>query len=136
MVEYNTLEKAAYQQMWDSPFTRVQGLASWLQKHNLVKKMQVADVDANMSYTWAGDHGLLADIDGAAKYLSNIGESYISPMKPPQNHADILVYPSRKPFAEAGPNQNSNQRPAKTRLRNGTRLPERNWSQHTRRPQQ
>ena len=28
---------------------------------------------------WAGDHGLLAEIDGAEKYLADTGESYVEP---------------------------------------------------------
>ena len=91
MAEYKTLEKAAYQQVRDSPFTRVHGLPTWLQKQNLIKEMQAAGVDASVSYTWAGDRGLLAEIDGATKYLADTQETYIEPTKPPQNHAGVLV---------------------------------------------
>ena len=91
MVKYKTLEKVVYQQVRESPFTRVQGLPTWLQKENLVKENQAISVDANVLYTWAGDHGLFAEIDGAVKYLADTGESYMAPTKPPQNHADILV---------------------------------------------
>jgi hypothetical protein len=91
MAEYKALEKAAYQQVRDSPFTRVQGLPTWLQKQNLVKEMQAAGVDATVSYEWAGDHGLLAEIDGAEKYLADTGELYVAPERPPQNHAGVLT---------------------------------------------
>ena len=53
--------------------------------------MQAAGVDANVLYTWAGDHGLVSEINGAVKYFADTGESYIAPTKPPQNHANILV---------------------------------------------
>ena len=91
MAEYKTLEKAAYQQVRDSPFTRVHGLPTWLQKQNLIKEMQAAGVDANVSYTWAGDCGLLVKINCATKYLADTQDTYIEPTKPPQNHAGVLV---------------------------------------------
>ena len=91
MAEYKTLEKAVYQQVRDSPFTRVQGLPTWLQKQNLVKEMQAAGVGANVSYSWAGDPGLLAEIDGKTKYLADTAELYIKPTKPLQTHASVLV---------------------------------------------
>ena len=51
MVKYKTLEKVVYQQVRESPFTRVQGLPTWLQKENLVKENQAISVDANVLYT-------------------------------------------------------------------------------------
>ena len=74
MAEYKTLEKAAYQHVQNSSFTRVQRLPSWLQKQNLVKKIQATGINATVLYSWAGDHDLLAEIDGAAKYLADTGE--------------------------------------------------------------
>ena len=55
------------------------------------KKAQAACIEVNVSYAWAGDHGLLAVIDGAAKDLADTGQTYIAPTKLPQNHPGILA---------------------------------------------
>ena len=43
-----------------------------------------------MSYIWAGEHGLLAEIMGAAKYLAKTGEVYVAPVRPPIADPRIL----------------------------------------------
>ena len=39
--------------------------------------MQATSIEASLSYMWAGNHGLLAEINGAAKYLADTGEAYL-----------------------------------------------------------
>ena len=48
-------------------------------------------LDMNVSYPWAKDFGLLAEISGAAKYLLNTGHNYVAPTKPPDMDPDMLV---------------------------------------------
>ena len=45
-----------------------------------------------MSYDWAGDYGLLAEIEGDTQYLPiTTGEIYVIPTKPDDINPEILV---------------------------------------------
>ena len=48
-------------------------------------------VDMHVSYTWAKGFGLLAKIQGAAKYLLNTGHNYVASTQPPDMDPDMLV---------------------------------------------
>lgn len=52
--------------------------------------------EMNVSYAWAGDYGLLAEIHGAVRYLAENNKTYIKPLKP--HHADAQLL-SRSPTA-------------------------------------
>ena len=41
--------------------------------------------------TRAKDYELLAEIHGAAKYLSNTGHNYVTPSQPPYMNSDMLI---------------------------------------------
>ena len=46
--------------MTATPFTRIQGLPTWLQKTQLIKEMEDVAMNCDVSYPWAGEFGLLA----------------------------------------------------------------------------
>ena len=54
---------------------------------------EAADVamDCDVSYTWSSGHGLLAEILGPVKYLSETTFVYVEPTKPPHQHAGIAA---------------------------------------------
>ena len=43
--------------------------------------MEEAAIRCNTLYLWTGDHGMLAVVDGAVKYLLRTAEVYIKPPK-------------------------------------------------------
>ena len=47
--------------------------------------------ETNMPHAWAGDLGLLAEIQGTVEYLVGIGETYIVPTSSPQNLTGVLM---------------------------------------------
>ena len=87
MADLNALEKAAYEQVRETPFTRMHGKPTWIQKETLVKEMEASGINQHVSYPWTGDCGCLAEIQGAPKYLAGTGKTYLAPARPPQNHA-------------------------------------------------
>ena len=91
MADLTALEKSAYEQVRETPFTRIHGKPSWIQKETLIKEMEATGINQHVSYPWAGDWGCLAEIQGAQKYLASTGETYLAPARPPQNHAGVLV---------------------------------------------
>ena len=48
-------------------------------------------LEMNVSYTWAKDYELLAEIHGAAKYLSNRGHNFVAPSQPPHMDPVMLI---------------------------------------------
>jgi hypothetical protein len=91
MVEHTTIEKATRTAVVEEPFTRIQGLPTWLQKTRLIEEMEEAAMACDVSYPWAGDFGLLALIDGAERYLARTGLVYVEPTKPTPQHPTINV---------------------------------------------
>jgi hypothetical protein len=51
----------------EQPFTRIQGTPTWLQKMQLITEMEEIAMGCDVSYPWAGYHGLLDVVDGADK---------------------------------------------------------------------
>ena len=90
MADLAALEKAAYEQVRETPFTRIHGKPSWSQKEKLIKEMESSGINQRVSYAWAGDWGCLAEIQGAQKYLVSTGEEYLAPARPPVNHPGVL----------------------------------------------
>jgi hypothetical protein len=91
MVELSTIEKTTRNAVVESPFTRIQGLPTWLQKTRLIEEMEEAAMACDVSYPWAGDYGLLALIDGPVKYLARTGLIYVEPVKPTPQHPTINI---------------------------------------------
>ena len=91
MVELSTIEKTTRNAVVETPFTRIQGLPTWLQKTRLKEEMEEAAMSCDVSYPWAGDYGLLALIDGPVKYLARTGLNYVEPVKPTPQHPTINV---------------------------------------------
>ena len=91
MAEYVTIEKATREAVVENPFTRIQGLPTWLQKTQLIEEMEEAAMRCDVSYPWAGDYGLLALIDGPDTYLTRTGLDFIAPVKPTPQHPTINV---------------------------------------------
>jgi hypothetical protein len=89
MAKYVTLEKAIRDLVVEQPFTRIQGMLTWLQKTNLTKEMEEAAMRCDVSYPWTGDHGLLAAVDGEETYLARTEEEYIEIVKPTPQHPNI-----------------------------------------------
>ena len=73
------LEKSIYETFRSKPFTSIPTKPMWAHKELLAEEAEQIRLEMNVSYTWAGDYGLLANIYGAAKYLSNTGYSYVTP---------------------------------------------------------
>ena len=91
MVELSTIEKATQTAIVESPFTRIQGLPTWLQKTQLIEEREEAAMVCDVSYPWAGDYGLLVLIDGPVKYLTQTGLVYVEPVKPTSQHPTIPI---------------------------------------------
>jgi hypothetical protein len=53
--------------------------------------MEAAGIKMDVSYAWAGDSGLLVEIQGTQKYLVSTGETHVPPPRPPQNHEGVRV---------------------------------------------
>lgn len=88
----HSLEKAIFDAIRARPFTKIAGRKpTWRQAENLIKEMQEAGLSCDVTYDWAGEFGLLAEIVGAAKYaLDNPGMNpYIVPTQPPNQHPNI-----------------------------------------------
>jgi hypothetical protein len=62
MVDLNALERVAYKQVQETPFTRIHGKSTWIQKETLVKEMEASGINQHVSYPWAGDWGCLVEI--------------------------------------------------------------------------
>ena len=90
MAEYATLEKTIRETIVKYPFTRIQGLPSWLQKTHLIEELEEGAMRCDVSYPWSGDYGLLAVVDGAVKYLARTGMVFVTPTKPTAQQPDIL----------------------------------------------
>jgi hypothetical protein len=86
MADLVTLEDAIRDRVVQQPFTRIPGTPTWLQKTRLIEEMEEAAMRCDASYTWAGDYGLLAVVDGALKYLARTNQVYIEPQKPTPQH--------------------------------------------------
>ena len=65
MTSYHDLEKQTYEEIRAKPFKRIHGLPSWRAKEQLVKDCRGPALACRVSYDWAGNYGLLAEIIGA-----------------------------------------------------------------------
>ena len=80
----------AYRQAKDTTFTRVAGLPSWEEKERFYDEAQeLALTYDNVTYDWAGEYGLLAEIIGATRMNTLTNVTYVLPVKPPAVDPDV-----------------------------------------------
>ena len=91
MAEYVNLEKEVYDTIHAKPFTKILSKPSWAQKEVMTEEALQIALDCNVSYGWAGDYGLLAEIERATQYLDTTGETYVIPTKLNDIDPDVLV---------------------------------------------
>ena len=48
-------------------------------------------MDCDVSYTWSGEYGLIAETQGEARYPTETQQIYVEPIKPPHQHAVVLA---------------------------------------------
>ena len=91
MAKYVTLEKEVYDTIRAKPFTKISSKPTWALKELMLEESQEIALDCNVSYTWVGDYGLLAEIEGTAQYLMTTGKNYVTPTQPADIDPEILV---------------------------------------------
>ena len=94
MSSFHELEASTYAKLREKPFTRMQGKQDWKQMKTLQKEMDDTSMTCAMTYNWAKDYGLLAEIQGAEWYLQittqrGTAQTYVTPVKPPHTHPEI-----------------------------------------------
>ena len=83
MVDYETIRKETHDYVVSRPFTVVQGLPTWEQGQKFLEECEELAMAMDVTYDWAGDHGLLAEIYGYQKYFQLTGKRYVPPASPP-----------------------------------------------------
>ena len=83
------LEEKAYEAVRSKPFTKIRGQPSRKARKNLEAEACEVAMDADVSYSWAGDYGLLAKVIGATKYAEETGQKYIQPTQPETYDSNI-----------------------------------------------
>ena len=73
MVDHKTIRKETHNYVVLRPFTRVAGLPTWEQTQTFLKEFENIAMAIDISYDWAGDHGLLAELYGYQKYFTLTG---------------------------------------------------------------
>ena len=91
MVDYETIRKETHDYVVSRPFTSVPGLPTWEQGQKFLKECKELAMAMDVTYDWAGDHGLLAEIYGCQKYFQLTGKRCVPPARPPVVHPDILA---------------------------------------------
>ena len=84
MTSYHDLEKQVYEDIRAEPYTRIPGRPSWRAKEGLAKEARNHALRHRVSYDWAGQYGLLAEIIGAARYAADnpLLPAYVAPVQP------------------------------------------------------
>ena len=87
MTSCHDLEKQIYEEIKASPFTRIHGKPTWRAKEKLVREARERAIKQRVSYDWAGQYGLLAEIIGAARYAADNPTlpPYVPPVQPPHS---------------------------------------------------
>ena len=62
MTSYHDLEKQVYDNIGTTPFTRIHGRPTWRANEKLLKEAKGPALKQRVSYDWAGQYGVLADI--------------------------------------------------------------------------
>ena len=82
-------EKATFDAAHECPLTRILGLPTRMQQDKLVKEISNLTLECNVTYEWAGNYGLLAEIMGNGAYLLLTGMEYTKPTEPPKYPEDL-----------------------------------------------
>ena len=84
--------KNACQAVIDRPFTRICGKPSWEEKEGLLRESRdVSMIFTQVSYDWAGEYGLLAEIEGGTKFTALTTKQYTAPVRPPAQDPGIVA---------------------------------------------
>ncbi len=83
------LEETAYEVFRTKSFTKIMGQPSRNAQKNLQTVACEVTMDADVSYLWAGDYGLLAKAAGAVKYKEETRQEYSQPTQPETYDAKI-----------------------------------------------
>ena len=89
-MDYETIRTSTHAKVVATGFTKINGQPTFEQKENFLAEAEALAINFVVSYIWAGEHGLLAEIFGAAKYLAKTGEVYVAPVRPPIADPRIL----------------------------------------------
>ena len=82
-------KKAAFDAVCECPLTQILGRPTYTQRDKLVEEISDLALECNVTYKWAGDYGLLAEIMGNGPYLLLTGKEYMEPTEPPKYPADL-----------------------------------------------
>ena len=77
-----TVRKETHDSVVGRPFTRIPGQPTWEQKEKFLEEAGELAMEFTVSYDWAGDYGLLAEIRGPIKYHVKTGKVYTPPARP------------------------------------------------------
>ena len=72
--------RAVIEAIRSQPFTRIHGKPTRKARNRLYEEAYELANQFDVPYEWAGDHGLLAEVTGAAEYLRLTGEVYVEPV--------------------------------------------------------
>ena len=82
-MDYESVRQQTRDAVLARPFTRVPGKPTYEQKEKFIEEAEELAMNFAVSYPWAGQHGLLAKVMGAHKYLAKTGKHYVPPACPP-----------------------------------------------------
>ena len=82
-MDYESVRQQTKNAVLARPFTRVAGKPTFEQKESFIEEAEDLAMSFSVSYTWAGEHGLLAEIQGWHKYNAKTGKHYVAPVRPP-----------------------------------------------------
>ena len=82
-MDYESVRQQTRDAVLARPFTRVTGKPTFEQKEKFIEEAEGLAMNFAVSYPWSGQHGLLAEIMGAHKYLAETGKHYVPPARPP-----------------------------------------------------
>ena len=82
-MDYESVRQQTKNAVLARPFTRVAGKPTFEQKESFIEEAEDLAMSFSVSYTWAGEHGLLAEIQGWHKYSAKMGKHYVAPVRPP-----------------------------------------------------
>ena len=81
-MDYESIRQQTHAAVVANPFTRVPGQPTFEQKEAFISECEEVALQFTVSYPWAGEHGLLAEVAGATKYLATTGKAYVAPVRP------------------------------------------------------
>ena len=89
-MDYESVRQQTRDAVLARPFTRVAGKPTFEQKEKFIEEAEDLAMNFAVSYPWSGQHGLLAEVMGARKYLAETGKHYVPPARPPVYDPQIL----------------------------------------------